>query len=287
MQLISRSNRGLVASLNEGIELARGKWVARMDADDIALPHRLERQLEWLEETGADISGSWIKRFGTSDKRVLKLRQTDEAIKTEMLFCSPFAHPTVMMRTALVKQLRYDSTWEKAEDYDLWERAIESGWKMTNIPEVLLLYRVHAKQISTQMANQQQKLGQEIRRRYWKFVFRNLHLNIESIDQVLTIFESSSSIDMDVVDATITELLLHNYGESKAIIFEHITRLYFRVAARSTGIVSRWSRLNCKFGNDRGFVTKVQLCLFRMLRIHIDGAFFNQVKKLYAWRMHG
>jgi len=251
------------------------------------LPHRLERQLEWLEETGADISGSWIKRFGTSDKRVLKLRQTDEAIKTEMLFCSPFAHPTVMMRTALVKQLRYDSTWEKAEDYDLWERAIESGWKMTNIPEVLLLYRVHAKQISTQMANQQQKLGQEIRRRYWKFVFRNLHLNIESIDQVLTIFESSSSIDMDVVDATITELLLHNYGESKAIIFEHITRLYFRVAARSTGIVSRWSRLNCKFGNDRGFVTKVQLCLFRMLRIHIDGAFFNQVKKLYAWRMHG
>ena len=278
VRLILRENRGLATTLNDSIDLAHGVWIARMDQDDIALPHRLERQLEWLNVTGADISGSWIKRFGTSDKRVLELRQTDEAIKMEMLFCSPFAHPTVMMRTTLVKQLGYDSAWEKAEDYDLWERAIEAGWKMTNVPEVLLLYRIHAKQISTQTANQQQQLGQEIRRRYWKFVFHTLQLDMEKVDQALKIFESSPLVDMDAVDASIKVLLQHSYGESKAVIFDQATRLYFRVAARCPSIVSRWSKLNREFGKGGGYATKFKLWLFRMLRIRIHGAFYSQLK---------
>ena len=105
VRLISRENLGLVATLNEGIQIARGIWIARMDADDIAEPIRFERQLEWLKQTDADICGSWIKYFGTSDRRVLQHPESDEAIKAEMLFGSPFAHSTVMMKTALVSQL--------------------------------------------------------------------------------------------------------------------------------------------------------------------------------------
>jgi len=287
VRLFLRENRGLATTLNDSIDLARGMWIARMDQDDIALPHRLERQLEWLNATGADISGSWIQRFGTSDKQVLKLRETDDAIKMEMLFYSPFAHPTVMMRTALVRQLRYDSAWEKAEDYDLWERAIEAGWKMTNVPEVLLFYRVHAKQISTQTGYQQQKLGQEIRRRYWGFVFCAMQLNTESIDKTLKIFESSSAVDIDALDASITQLLQHTYGESKAVIFDHATRLYLRAAAHCPSIVSRWSRLNSQFGRGGGYSTKFKLWFFRALRIEMDGEVFGQLKKLYVWGMCG
>ena len=105
IRLITRENRNLATTLNDIIDLAQGKWVARMDQDDIALPHRFERQLEWLEQTGADIAGSWIQLFGTFDKRILKHSQTDDAIKMELLFGSPFAHPTVMLRAELVKQL--------------------------------------------------------------------------------------------------------------------------------------------------------------------------------------
>lgn len=280
-----RENRGLAATLNDSIDVARGVWIARMDQDDISLPHRIERQLEWLEKTGADISGSWVQRFGSWDKRVVRLRQTDDTIKIEMLFCSPFAHPTVMMRTALVKQLRYDSAWEKAEDYDLWERAIEAGWKMTNVPEVLLLYRVHATQISTQTANLQQQLGQDIRRRYWKFVFHSMKLKTDRIDATLQIFGSPSVIDMDAVDGAIMELLRHSHGELRTVIFDNATRLYYRAAASCPGIVSRWSKLNREFGEDCGISTQFKLWLFRVLRIRVDGALFSQLKKFYVWRL--
>ena len=283
--LISRENIGLIGSLNEGIDLARGIWIARMDADDIALPQRFELQLQWLEQTGADITGSWVKRFGTSDKRVVRLRQTDEAIKMEMLFCSPFAHPAVMMRAALVKQLRYDSAWESIEDYDLWERAAEAGWKMTNVPDVLLLYRIHASQISAKSTNRQRQLGEAIRRRYWHFVFHSKRLNLEWIVTTLKAFESSlSDVDMDAVDASLNSLFQHNHGESKDVIFDHATRLYFRVAASTPEIVSRWGRLNREYGEGRGIATKIQLWLFRWLRIRTDGILFKMIKDIYIWR---
>lgn len=282
IRVIARENRGLATTLNDAVDIARGAWVARMDQDDIALPHRFERQLEWLKETGADISGSWVRRFGTSDKRVVKLRKTDEAIKMEMLFCSPFAHPAVMMRTALLKLLRYDKAWEKAEDYDLWERAAEAGWKMTNVPEVLLLYRVHTTQISTSTANLQQRQGQEIRRRYWEFVFQSMRLNQKRVQESLKIFESSlSEVDMDIVDASFTELLHHSHGESRKAIFDHATRLYYRMAASCSDIVARWGKLNREFGEGWGVSTKSKLCVFRLLRIRTDGNLFRQLKRFY------
>ena len=285
VRVIVRENRGLATTLNDSIDVARGVWIARMDQDDIALHHRFECQLEWLESAGADIAGSWVRRFGSSDKRLVRLRQTDEAIKMELLFSSPFAHPAVMMRTELVRQLRYDRTWEKAEDYDLWERAAEAGWKMTNVPEVLLLYRVHGAQISTRTANRQQQQGQEIRRRYWEYVFHSMQLNRKWIDETLKIFEPSlHGLDMDNVDASFTGLLQHSHGESRDVIFSHATRLYFKVAASCPDIVSRWGKLNREFGEGWGAATKFKLWLFRWLRIRADGDLFKQLRKFYVWR---
>lgn len=284
VRVIVRENRGLATTLNDSIDIARGAWIARMDQDDIALPYRLERQLQWLERTGSDIAGSWVRRFGAGDKRVVRLRQTDEAIKMEMLFCCPFAHPTVMMRTALVKQLHYDSACEKAEDYDLWERAAEAGWKMTNVPEVLLLYRIHAEQISTRTASHQKQVGQEIRLRYWEFMVYSTQLKRKQIDEVLKIFEPSfSTVDMDVVDASFAGLLQYSHGESRDVIFDNMTRLYYKTAASCPNIVSRWGKLNREFGEGWGAATKFQLLVFRILRVRRGGTLFKQLKKLYLW----
>lgn len=289
IRLVARENRGLATTLNELIDIARGEWVARMDQDDIALPQRFERQLEWLKQTGADISGSWVRRFGSSDKRLVRLRQTDEAIKMEMLFCSPFAHPSVMMRTALIKKLYYDKAWEKAEDYDLWERAAEAGWRMTNVPEVLLFYRVHAAQISTNTANIQQQQGQGIRQRYWEFVFHSMGLKRKSIEETLKLFvppvpDIDIDIDMDIVDMSFRELLHNSHGESKKVIFEHATRLYFIVAANNSNVVSLWGKLNQEFGDEWGGIVKFKLLVFRVLRIRTDSFLFINLKKLYIWR---
>jgi hypothetical protein len=240
------------------------------------LPHRFERQLQWLEQTGADICGSWVKFLGTTDKRILKHPQTDPAIKIELLFGTSFAHPSVMMKTALVKQLCYDKAWEKAEDYDLWERAARAGWQMTNVQEVLLQYRQHTTQITTYTANQNHMLSQKIRHRYWQFVSNALRLDQDWIDEVMKIREPSShEINMDYVDSAFIELLQHNHGEARDTIFDHATRLYFRVAADCPDVVVRWSKLNKNYGAGFAVGIKLKLWLLSVLRIRSNSDAFT------------
>lgn len=282
IHLVSRENKGLVATLNEGIDLACGKWIARMDADDIALPQRFERQLQWLGETGADICGAWVNLFGTADKRVLRHPQSDDAIKVELLFGTPFAHPSVIMKTDLVRKLRYDKAWEKAEDYDLWERAARQGWKMTNVQEVLLLYRQHATQTTMHFFDQNQLLSQKIRRRYWEFVFNGLHLPQNWIEEVMKIRDTSPiAPNMDSVDAAFYELLKHSQGEAREVIFDHVTRLYFRVASHCPDVVARWSKLNKYLGGGYGFGIRVKLWLLSLFRIRSNSSIFFYLKKCY------
>jgi glycosyltransferase involved in cell wall biosynthesis len=280
--LISRENRGLVSTLNEAVDLARGTWLARMDQDDIALPHRFERQLAWLEESDADICGSWAKLFGTKDSRILKHAQTDEAIKLEMLFGTTFAHPSVMMKTEYLKQLRYDKAWEKCEDYDLWERAARAGWKMGNVPEVLLLYRQHADQISSKLFVSQQKLTQKIRRRYWLHRFSPNVLSESCIEEVLKIREPIvGAVDINAVENAFVYLLQRAKGESRAVVFEHFARLYYRIAGFSPRVAYSWLRINRVYGCGSGVLVAFKFFVLSVLRVNSDSWLFKLLKKCY------
>lgn len=281
IRLISRENRNLAATLNESVEIARGKWVARMDQDDIALPQRFERQLKWLEKTGADITGSWVKFFGSWDRRVCKSYQSDQAIKMDLLFKSPFVHPSVMMRTDLVKQLRYDKTCEKAEDYDLWVRAAQAGGKMGNVPEVLLLYRKHASQISTKSSSKQQNRSEEIQKKYWAFMATSLGLRQESAQEVLSLIGLHVRPEMDVVDATLGMLLQQNQAEARKAVMDNISRLYLKAAADHSDMAARWDRLN-RQSNLRGAIgTRFKFCFVRLFKIRYGDNAFNFLKKMY------
>lgn len=282
VRLVSRGNRGIPATLNEGISIARGEWIAIMNADDIALPNRLERQLQWLEQTGSDICGSWVKFFGTAERRILKHPQTDAAIKMGLMFGSMFAQPSVMMRTDLVKKLQYDKNWKVAEDYDLWERAMRAGWKMTNVPEVLLLYRQHNEQISVSTFSYQQQLTQNIRRRCLEFVFESMSLRKDWLDEILKLREPSPpAVNMDAVGLIFTELLKRTEGEARATIFDHMTRLYYRVAAQCPDALQRWGRLNDEFGTDFSLGVRIRIWLLSKLRIRPGSEFFARMKSLY------
>ena len=280
--LISRENKGLVKTLNEGIGIARGKWIARMDADDIARPNRFERQMRCLENTGADICGSWMQLFGAADRHIVKHPQTDAAIKMELLFGAPFAHPTVIMRTELVRQLGYDKDWEGCEDYDLWERAARAKWKMANVPEVLLSYRQHGTQISTIVSSCQQSLTQMIRHRYWKFVFDSMKLENKWVDEVLKLREPLvPETNMDIVDMAFTALLQSSRGEAQATIFDHITRLYFRAAAICPNVVTRWAKLNRNYGVGPAVATRIQLWALSVFCVQSNSKAFQRLKRLY------
>lgn len=283
IQLIARENRNLATSLNELIDIARGEWVARMDQDDIALPQRFARQIAWLEKTGADICGSWAKCFGAWDRRILRRYESDQAIKMDMLFKSPFTHPTVMMRTALVKQLRYDKTFEKAEDYDLWVRAAQAGWKMVNIPEVLLLYRRHAFQISTKSSNDQQNVGEETRKKYWTFMMGLIPLSLVGVEEIYNLGRTHAKPNMDDVEATLKELLLYNHGEARKAILDNIFRLYIRLCADQPDISARWCRMNHRFGSGLARGRMFKLWIIGLFRIRYGNNAFNHLKSIYSF----
>lgn len=157
IRLISRENRGLTASLNEGIANARGEWIARMDADDISLPDRFEKQMAWLQKTGADICGGWIRLTGTLFHRVWQYYGSGDAIRLKLLFGSAFAHPTVMLRTDIAKANPYSENARYVEDYELWARLARLGVKMTNYPGVVLRYRIHPGQVTVIRQKQQRE----------------------------------------------------------------------------------------------------------------------------------
>jgi glycosyltransferase involved in cell wall biosynthesis len=270
--------------LNEIVELAQGKWIARMDADDIALPHRFERQLEWLEKTGADICGSWIKLFGTPDRRILKRASTDEAIKVELLFRCSFAHSTVMMKTDLLKHLKYDKAWEGCEDYDLWERAAHAGWRMTNVPEVLLLYRQHEAQISTSISARQQELTQKVRSRYWMFCVESMQLDREWIDEVLILCgRLPVKVDMNSVDLAFNVLLEKSHGETRATVLDCVTQLYLWAAPNCQDVVTRWQKMNLRYGHGLGLETILKLKFLSLFRFNLEGKFFQSLKQYYFY----
>ncbi len=135
----------LSGALNRGMKEAGGKYIARMDADDIALPMRLEKQLAFMErhpEVG--MCGTGIEIFGDVPVRKDIYPDTSEKIKAYTLFDCAFCHPTVMMRRDLFLEndLWYDGTYYPTEDYELWSRAI-NFFPTVNISDVLLRYRVH------------------------------------------------------------------------------------------------------------------------------------------------
>lgn len=158
-------NAGVIARLNQGFELARGRYLARMDADDICMPERLARQVALLDaQPGVAVCGSWVATFGDAPARVERYPIADAAIRCELLFRNVLAHPACMLRAAIVRReaLRYDSAFEHAEDYAMWLRLAEHG-ALANIPEVLLRYRVHAAQIGQRQRAAQNAAAARVR----------------------------------------------------------------------------------------------------------------------------
>ena len=161
-------NIGISASLNFGIQNSSGEYIARMDADDICLSNRLKNQTYFLDQNlNVDIVGSYFKTFGYTIPRKICPPLQDNQIKAGLLFNAVLGHPVVMMRkeSFLSNKLKYDSNYDGAEDYELWVRS-SSKLCFANIPQVLLLYRIHPKQISSGNRLKQINIADSIRLKY-------------------------------------------------------------------------------------------------------------------------
>lgn len=139
-------NQGLGNALNSGIKRVKNELIARMDADDIAVSDRFERQLaEFNKNPGLDILGGQIAEFVNSPEEITAYRKvplTHSEIRQFARRRSPFNHPTVMYRKSTIEKLGYyDTSAIRIEDYDLWLRALSIGAVCANVDAILLYYR--------------------------------------------------------------------------------------------------------------------------------------------------
>ena len=144
--VVMDANVGLGPALDRGLEACRHEIVARMDADDVSLPERFERQLPVIE-AGADIVGSGLLEFGESADDVVGRRTppTDpDEIRRVVRFRDPFNHPTVVYRRSAVQAAGGYSDMALMEDYLLFTRMVEGGARPANLPDALVCYRVGA-----------------------------------------------------------------------------------------------------------------------------------------------
>lgn len=156
----NENNLGLTASLNVALQHVRAKYTARMDADDISVVDRLHRQYTFLElYQHIDICGSLVELIDEDGKSKggVTYPLKSGRIKAKMFLRDCICHPSVMIKTARLKELGgYNNEFKKSQDYELWVRSIISGSQFSNIENSLLKYRVHGGNISIQYSGEQE-----------------------------------------------------------------------------------------------------------------------------------
>jgi len=228
----NKKNLGQASSLNKGIKLACGKYIARMDQDDISIPFRLQKQVEFMENNlQVGVCGTWIKYIGYKDD-VLNLETKNHLIKLRLLTNQSLAHPTVMIRRSVLDDynLKYDGRYSPAEDYDLWVR-MSDYCSFANLPEPLVRYRLHENQGSEIGMKQQSDSANQVRSR----LIESMGLHLQHGDLLIhnTVF-----CEEDPCSLTISEVFSYLMRLHYANQQNHV----FQLVAFDEFIKSNWLR---------------------------------------------
>ena len=151
--IFNEENIGLTKSLNKGLALANGKYIARMDADDISMPTRFEKQYRYMEQhNNVIVLGTNFKYIGDvplSYKIIKVVEFKNDRIKAHLLYGNCFAHSSVFIRRKVLidNNIRYDETFRTSQDYRMWEVLLPYG-DFANLEEKLLKYRLSSSQVT-------------------------------------------------------------------------------------------------------------------------------------------
>lgn len=150
IKIYSDQNRGLITTRNLIAEMAKGKYLALLDADDRAMPQRLQSQVEFLESNAADICGAdhWTLNQANGKMKHSKQRYSDADIRALLTIYSPLCNPAILGRLEMFKQFPYKNSYMHAEDYCLWVEIALAGYRFANIKKKLIVYRLHPTQTS-------------------------------------------------------------------------------------------------------------------------------------------
>jgi len=198
--VVNKENIGLAMSLNRAIEIANGKYLARMDADDISLPDRFKKQIDYLEEhpevvvlgtnkivideTGIEVyRGGWIPT-------------SHDGISEVLHYSNIMVHPSVMMRTDIIRLIGGYRAFPTTQDYDLWSRLIDKGYILNNITDYLIKYRINSTGISMSKAYKQFIIGKYIEK--LEIERKERGSDSFSVEQLLQFMENNQVNDPEV-----------------------------------------------------------------------------------------
>jgi len=169
VRCIRQTNKGVAIALNAGLKACSGDYVARMDADDISLPWRIRRQVEFMDaHPDVAASGTAILPFQSRAPWIglpTRMPTDDDGVRTRLLFNPPIMHPTAILRRSIVERDDfYATSMPQAQDYELWSR-LALTQRLSNIPTVCLFYRRSANSISSGRRQEQQERARALRLR--------------------------------------------------------------------------------------------------------------------------
>lgn len=189
----NKENLGLTKSLNKGLKLAKGDYIARMDADDISEPTRFEKQVKVLEENPEyTVVGSNMVLINENGEILEDMiyPQTPEENLGNIFFANTIVHSSAMFRREFVLKLGgYNEEYKKSQDYDLWLSIIENGGQLYNIQEYLLKYRTHSDSITSKFGSEQEGTVVKILQKRLKSI-----LGVDAKEKDLTTFRHSKGI---------------------------------------------------------------------------------------------
>jgi glycosyltransferase involved in cell wall biosynthesis len=204
-------NLGLAASLNKAIEISKGDYIARMDADDISLHDRFQKQVSFLEQhPEVDVLGGTMKYFGYSGY-LNHFPQDHETCKASLLFNVCFGHPAIMARKHIFHENKYRPEFlQYSEEYDLWCRLV-FNFRFHNLPDTLVYYRTYPPRIKGEAERLRRQNSQIVRRSYitrlWPEVTNEelaAHMNISTMQPIHLKSQLKS------IDAWLKKLLVLN-----------------------------------------------------------------------------
>lgn len=226
-------SRGLADALNTLISMSRGRWLARMDDDDISHPRRLEIQIKWMRDRELDVCGTWYRRRSMLGNSIARPPVDDATIRAELFFQPPLLHPSVMFHRKVIERYGvYSTEYSHAEDYELWVR-LAPRVKFGNVPEVLLDYTLSPKQVSRRHNRTQALTARRIRESY----LRAMGIRCNEIQRSIhcSLRDPSPIEHIDVLDR-IEGWLLTLKSQLAASAAPAIHRQWFLAAVRAAGL---------------------------------------------------
>ena len=274
--LKNNKNKYLGPSLNEGIKIANGKYIVRMDADDISYPNRLKVQYEFMEaKPSIGIAGSWADIFGIKSGELIYETNNFE-IKLKLLFECHILHPSIIIRKSLIdnNELCYDPVLQHSEDYDFFVRAFKLT-KFANINQKLINYR-------TTITSETRETD-EFRNKFYNQtkldLFRMMDVEINQNELMLykRINHQIYSVLPNDIDATNDLLTKMVNGNNKTLLFEtkpfqdYLAQLFENVCRNSneSSLTTFKSYKKSKLRTNYIIKTKITLILFLKIILRI------------------